>query len=73
MDEGGSVIDLTDSPPPLERKRKRSAAVTENKVHVWNIINNSFQLYLQWFSPHFLENYFAEVKIKKLKMITNHF
>ena len=22
---------------------------------------------------HFLENYFAEVKIKKLKMITNHF
>lgn len=34
MDEGGSYIDLTDSPPPLERKRKRSAAVTENKVHV---------------------------------------
>jgi hypothetical protein len=25
------------------------------------------------FSPHFLENYFAEVKIKKLKTITNHF
>jgi hypothetical protein len=23
--------------------------------------------------PHFLENYFAEVKIKKLTTITNHF
>ena len=38
-------------------------------------INHSFQInsLLKMISPHFLENYFAEVKIKKLKTITNHF
>ena len=39
-------------------------------------INHSFQinsLLKMIFPPHFLENYFAEVKIKKLKTITNHF
>jgi hypothetical protein len=40
-------------------------------------INYSFQInsLLKMISPlsHFLENYFAEIKIKKLKTITNHF
>jgi hypothetical protein len=38
-------------------------------------INHSFQInfLLKMILPHFLENYFAEVKIKKLKTITNHF
>jgi hypothetical protein len=38
-------------------------------------INHSFQInsLLKMIFPHFLENYFAEVKIKKLKTITNHF
>ena len=39
-------------------------------------INHSFQInsLLKIIPPpHFLENYFAEVKIKKLKTITNHF
>ena len=40
-------------------------------------INHSFQInsLLKMIPPppHFLENYFAEVKIKKLKTITNHF
>ena len=37
-------------------------------------INHSFQInsLLKIIPPHFLENYFAEVKIKKLKTITNH-
>jgi hypothetical protein len=30
-------------------------------------------LVIKMIFPHFLENYFAEVKIKKLKTITNHF
>ena len=32
-------------------------------------INHSFQIhsFLKMISPHFLENYFAEVKIKKFK------
>jgi hypothetical protein len=38
-------------------------------------INHSFQInfLLKMISPHLLENYFAEVKIKKLKTITDHF
>ena len=38
-------------------------------------INHSFQIksLLKMIPPNFLENYFAEVKIKKLKTITNHF
>ena len=37
-------------------------------------INHSFQInsLLKMIFPHFLENYFAEVKIKKLKTIINH-
>ena len=40
----------------------------ENK----SLISNQFSLKND-FPTHFLENYFAEVKIKKLKTITNHF
>ena len=38
-------------------------------------INYSFQInsLLKMIPPHFLENYFAKVKIKKLKTIANHF
>ena len=40
----------------------------ENK----SLISNQFSLKNDPPLPHFLENYFAEVKIKKLKTITNH-
>ena len=37
--------------------------------------SHSFQInsLLKMIPPHFLEKYFAEVNIKKLKTITNHF
>jgi hypothetical protein len=43
-----------------------------NKDQNKSLISNQFSLKNDCF-PHFLENYFAEVKIKKLKTITNHF
>ena len=43
-----------------------------NKDENKSLISNQFSLKND-FSPHFLENYFAEVKIKKLKTITNNF
>jgi hypothetical protein len=45
--------------------------VNINKDENKSLISNQFSLKND--SPHFLENYFAEVKIKKLKTITNHF
>ena len=45
--------------------------VNINKDENKSLISN--QLSLTNYSPPFLENYFAEVKIKKLKTITNHF
>ena len=43
-----------------------------NKDENKSLISNQFSLKNDP-PPHFLENYFAEVKIKKLKSITNHF
>ena len=48
--------------------------VNINKDENKSLISNQFSLKNDSPSPtHFLENYFAEVKIKKLKTITNHF
>jgi hypothetical protein len=46
--------------------------VNINKDENKSLILNQFSLKND-FPTHFLENYFAEVKIKKLKTITNHF
>ena len=46
--------------------------VNINKDENKSLISNQFSLKNDFF-PHFLENYLAEVKIKKLKTITNHF
>ena len=46
--------------------------VNINKDENKSLISNQFSLKND-FPLHFLENYFAEVKIKKLKTITNHF
>jgi DNA-directed RNA polymerase subunit RPC12/RpoP len=49
--------------------------VNINKDENKSLISNQFSLKNAPLPPHthFLENYFAEVKIKKLKTITNHF
>jgi hypothetical protein len=46
--------------------------VNINKDENKSLISNQFYLKND-FPPHFLEDYFAEVKIRKLKAITNHF
>jgi hypothetical protein len=46
--------------------------VNINKDETKSLISNQFSLKND-FPPHFLENYFAEVNIKKLKTITNNF
>jgi hypothetical protein len=46
--------------------------VNINKDENKSLISNQFSLKNDS-PPHFLENYFAEVKIKMLKTITNHF
>ena len=45
--------------------------VNINKDENKSLISNQFSLKNDF--PHFLENYFAEAKNKKLKTITNHF
>jgi hypothetical protein len=47
--------------------------VNINKDENKSLISNQFSLKNDSPPHHFLENYFAEVKIKKLQTITNHF
>ena len=44
-------------------------------VSFLSFLSHSFQInsLLKMIPPHFLENYFAALNIKKLKTITNHF